>query len=121
MKRIFLCSIAIFLILGVCTSCFTTMAVIAASEQSNDNISRKQTVLHLTIIQTLGRNGALAWTNSHDVVKIETVSDTYFDGKRIQGSFTLVGTFRYEANNGQLKTVPVFVLTSEYKKHKGVW
>lgn len=105
---------------ATCTSCFTTMALIAASESSN-NISREKTNLNLTIFQTLGKHEALARTNNYDVVKIETVSDVYYDGKQINGNFTLIDTYSYETTKGIIKIVPVYVLTREYNKLKDHW
>ena len=75
----------------------------------------------MTIIQTISKNEALAWTKNYDVVKIETVTDTYYDGKKISGYFTLVGTYSYVTNQHISKTVPVYVLTSEYSKNKDLW
>ena len=104
-----------------CTSCFTTMALMAASESSN-NISRKKTYLNLTIFQTYeGNRAALALTKNYDVVKIETVFDVYYDGKQINGNFTLIGTYSYETKDERMRTVPVFVLTREYNEFKELW
>lgn len=97
------------------------MALMAASESSN-NISRKKTYLNLTIFQTYeGNRAALAWTKNYDVVKIETVFDVYYDGKQINGNFTLIDTYSYETRGERVKTVPVFVLTREYNEFKELW
>ena len=97
------------------------MALMAASESSN-NISRKKTYLNLTIFQTYeGNRAALALTKNYDVVKIETVLDVYYDGKQINGNFTLIDTYSYETTKGIIKTVPVYVLTREYNKLKDHW
>ncbi len=102
----------------VCTSCFTTMAILASDE---NDISRERTYLSVKIFQTLSECEALAYTPNHDVVKIETVSDVYYDGKRIKGSFTLVDTYTYKTEHYSYKTVALYVLTSEYLRHKDVW
>ena len=116
-KRITTLLVAAITLCLTCTSCITMMAVLAASESGN-NISRGQTRLNLTIIQTYNSTEALAITKNYDVVKIETVLDTYYDGKKIKGRFTRVGTHTYENNLSYIKTVPVYVLTSEYNMFK---
>lgn len=96
------------------------MALLAAS-QSEDNISKENTYLNLSIFQTLSKHEALAYTNNYDVVKIETATDTYYDGKKISGYFTLVDTYSYTTRDDFYKTVPVYVLTSEYNKYPQYW
>lgn len=76
----------------------------------------KKTYLDVEIIQTLSRNAALACDNDYKVVKLETTSDVYYDGKKIYGNFILVGTYNYITKKGIIKTVPVYVRTTEYKK-----
>ena len=44
-----------------------------------------------------------------------------WDGKKISGYYILVDTYTYETKKGMIKTVPVYVLTSEYKKHTEIW
>ena len=75
----------------------------------------KSAYLSVEIIQTLNKNEALAWTNDYKVVKIETTSEVYYDGKNISGNFCLVGTYSYTTKEGRLKTVPVYIRDKEYK------
>lgn len=102
------------------TSCFTTLALLssAASWSSNNNISREKTYLDLKIIQVLGKGEALAVTDKFDVVKIESLNDIYYDGKKVSGNFTLLDTYTYQTKKGQWKTVPIYIMTKEYKKNK---
>ena len=71
--------------------------------------------LSVEIIQTLSKNEALAWTKDYDIVKIETTSEVYYDGKSIAGAFCLAGTYTYTTKDGRLKTVPVYIRDREYK------
>ena len=82
---------------------------------SNSNISKKDTYLYLTIIQTHSEHQALAWTEDYDVVKVMTYGDTYYDGKKLSGRYILIDTYTYTTKDGIVKTVPVFILKSEYK------
>lgn len=75
----------------------------------------KSAYLSIEIIQTLNKNEALAWTNDYKVVKIETTSEVYYDGKNISGNFCLAGTYSYTNKEGRLKTVPVYIRDKEYK------
>lgn len=121
-KRIIPFVIAILSIGATCTSCFTTLALTAASDANNrGNISRENAYLNLKVLQTISVNEALCFTEKYDVVKFETITETLYDGKQIRGNFTLVNTYTYEAKNGTIKTVPVYVLTTELRKHPEVW
>ena len=71
--------------------------------------------LSVEIIQTFSKNEALAWTKDYDIVKIETTSEVYYDGKSIAGAFCLAGTYTYTTKDGRLKTVPVYIRDREYK------
>lgn len=120
MKRIIKYIVATIAVCFICTSCFTTMALLSSQDTGSD-ISKERTYLDLKILRTFNSKEALAYTEHADIVKIETQSDTYYDGKKISGNFTLVGTYTYQAKNEMIKTVPVYVLTSEYNKHKEYW
>lgn len=126
MKKGILFWLATIIVLSVtCTSCLTTMALLStpnySSQSTGNDISKSKTYLNLTILQTLSKYEALAWTKHYDVVKIETLTDIYYDGKTINGYFTLVGTYRYVTKQNVTKTVPIYVLTSEYNKNSDVW
>ena len=47
-----------------------------------NNISSTTTYLSLTIFQTLDKGIALARTDSWDIVRIDTIEDMYYDGKK---------------------------------------
>lgn len=96
---------------GNATSPGTTSQI---PQNTDDNISLEKTHLNLKIFQTLGKHQALAWTTHYDIVKIITLDNIYYDGKQIKGDFILVDTYTYETTQGIVKTVPVYVLTSEY-------
>lgn len=76
----------------------------------------KETYISVEIFQTLSKTEALAWTNDYNVVKLETFSEVYYDGKTITGTFCLSGTYRYTTKKGNEKTVPVYIRASEYKQ-----
>ena len=54
--------------------------------------------------------------DDYKVVKLETASEVFYDGKRITGNFSLVGTYSYTNKEGTRKTVPVYIRTTEYQK-----
>ena len=121
-KRIIPFVVASLSIVATCTSCFTTLALMTASDANNrGNISRENAHLNLKVLQTLSVNEALCVTEKYDVIKFETITETLYDGKQIRGNFTLVNTYTYEAKNGTIKTVPVYVLSKELRKHPEVW
>ena len=74
------------------------------------------TYLSVEIFQTLNKNAALAHTRDWKVVKIESLEDTYYDGKAISGTFVLVDTYTYETKNETTKTVPVYIRLDEYRR-----
>ncbi len=45
-----------------------------------------------------------------------TLGGSCDDDKKISGSYSLDGTYQYETKDGILKTVPVYIEASEYKK-----
>lgn len=93
----------------------------ASDANNRGNISRENAHLNLKVLQTLSVNEALCVTEKYDVIKFETITETLYDGKQIRGKFTLVNTYTYEAKNGTIKTVPVYVLSKELRKHPEVW
>lgn len=115
MKRAFLIAVSTILVLFTCSSCFSA-ASISSSSYGND-ISKDDTYLDLTIMQTLSKGEALAKTSDYDIVKIETLEEVYYDGKKISGRFRLIDTYTYVTNSGSTKTVPVFVSQKEYKSY----
>ena len=75
-----------------------------------------QTFLNLKVFQTLSEHEALAFTERYDVVKFISDSEIIYDGKKINGYYVLMGTYSYETKDGVVKTVPVYMLRSEYRK-----
>lgn len=76
----------------------------------------KETFLYVEIIQTLSKQEALARTNDYKYVKLETACELYYDGKDISGNFCLAGTYSYPNKDGEIKTVPVYIRTDEYRE-----
>ena len=68
----------------------------------------------LTVFQTLSSYEALAYDIDYNVVKLVTYKDMIYDGKVFTGEYVLTGTYRYETKDERVKTVPVYMLLSEY-------
>lgn len=92
-----------------------TVPVYTRTNSIPDEYGEKR-YLSVEIIQTLNKGEALAWTDDYKVVKLETSSEVFYDGKRITGNFSLVGTYSYTNKEGTRKTVPVYIRTTEYQK-----
>ena len=103
-------SVSILLLLSSC-SIFTRTSL------SNASIGDK-CYLNATIFQAVNSHEALATTSrelNSIVVKLITAEDTYYDGKKVSGTFVMVDTYTYENKQNTIKTVPVFIKVSEYK------
>ncbi len=75
------------------------------------------THLSIKIFQTfVYEKAALARDKDYDVVKLVSDEEMYYDGKKIEGDFVLIDTYTYETKGERLKTVPVYMRYSEYKK-----
>ena len=77
--------------------------------------------MNAKIFQAVNSHEALATTSrelNSIVVKLITSEDTYYDGKRVSGTFIMVDTYTYENKQEIIKTVPVFIKVSEYKEPK---
>jgi len=72
--------------------------------------------LSIRIFQTLSENEALAKTEDGMVVKVETLSDTYYDGNTFKGKYILAGTYSYTNRDNEVKTVPVYIKEKEYRE-----
>ena len=53
-----------------------------------------------------------------DKCYLDTAEDTFYDGKRISGSYIMVDTYTYENKLETIKTVPVFIKVNEYNNYK---
>ena len=73
--------------------------------------------INVEVFQTLSDHEALA-IDSKDffVIKLISTEETYYDKKRIHGTFVFVDTYTYEAKDERIKTVPVYQRVSELKK-----
>ena len=105
------------------------------NDRRMSDISKTETELSLTVIQSYKPfhvegdeevtaytlYSALATTSRYDVVCIASHELSYYDGYKIRGWFRRVGTHRYTTVKGISKTVPVFVLKSEYNKDPEYW
>ena len=132
---------ALFLCLSL-NSCMTAMLISEMSELSErqterrmSDISKTETELSLTVIQSYKPfyvegddempaytiNAALAVTARYDVVCLASLEYSYFDGYKVRGLYRRIGTHRYTTVKGITKTVPVFVLKSEYNKDPEYW
>ena len=56
--------------------------------------------------------------NNNIVVKLITTEDTFYDGKRVSGTYIMVDTYTYENKLETIKTVPVFIKVSEFNTYK---
>ena len=77
--------------------------------------------LDLYHLQDLNDNAILAVyaeEDNHNTVKIITYGHHYAPLGRIQGNFTCVDFWTYETIQGEIRTIPVFVKTSDYEKYK---
>lgn len=88
------------------------------AERNMSDINKKRPKLNVKIIQTQSPFEGLAFTPKYDIVKIRTITDEIYDGKRMKGRFVRVDTYTYQTNEGYFKTVPVFVPKKDYKYYK---
>ena len=83
-----------------------------------NNINRARTRLDGRVIQTLSKTEALVLLTSPGysflIVKVVDESETFFDEKRVRGSYVRVGTYSYMAKNDRMKTVPVYTPMHNY-------
>ena len=120
MKKIIIYFSAILFLMV--TSCTTLERV---SPVYNSSIGDK-CQLSVTIFQAFNSHEALAkiFGNNDLIVKLITTEDTFYDGKVLNGKYVMVDTYTYTyKNDGKkdseeyIKTVPVFIKESEYKKN----
>lgn len=77
--------------------------------------------LDLYHLQDLDDNEVLAVyaeEDNHNTVKIITYGYHYAPLQRIQGNFTCVNFWTYETIQGEIRTIPVVVKTSDFEKYK---
>lgn len=82
------------------------------------NYYGQQKQLSVKIFQTLDEHEALAFTRNNQVVKLETASEIYYDGKKVKGKFCLSGIYQYITTDTTQKTVPVYIRAEEFTQYK---
>lgn len=120
MKKIlsafFLCFLFTFVL-----SCDESMYM--TTNNIND-ISAEKTYINGYIMQTLDKNSALVTIKTSEyrssVVLIVTESDKeeYYDDKPISNNYVRIGTYSYTTTKNVKKTVPVYILESEYNPER---
>ena len=97
------------------TSCFTMMAVAAATSGSSKLGSDRMN----TTIKTFQRVSgpvAMATTKDGDTVCVIADFDEYYDGMMLEGKFYRKGTYSYITTSGINKTVLVYLYGKDKKK-----
>lgn len=107
MKRIFAFVLVLCLML---TSCGVTGSNGYASKLG------ASTFLSVKVFQTLSNTSALAFTDNYNVVRIESAETLLYDGLKLSGTFVLIDTYTYTTEKEVVKTVPVYIMRSEYKR-----
>ena len=98
------------------TSCFTMMALAAASDKAKargDAFGKEDAPMVLKTFQRVAGFAALATTGSGDVVCVIADFGQYYDGLTLEGRFIRKGTYSYMTTSGANKTVLVYI----YKPH----
>lgn len=99
----------------------------AISDETENYADLETAYLDVKIFQTLNENEALAFKESFasqyhtgvksyygDTVVVISFEEMLYDGKTMEGSFVLLSTYRYETKGGDIKTVPVYIRSSEF-------
>ena len=97
----------------------SSCSVLSQKPLSNASIGDK-CYLNVRIFQAMNSHEALATSveNNNIVVKLITTEDTFYDGKKVTGTYIMVNTYTYENKLETIKTVPVFIKVSEYDTYK---
>ena len=115
MKRIITIVASLIIALCSCTSCFTMMAVAAATSGSSKLGSERMNTTVKTF-QRLAGPVAMATTEDGDVVCVVADFDEYYDGMTLEGKFYRKGTYSYVTTSGINKTVLVYLYGPDRKK-----
>lgn len=115
MKRIITLVISIVVVICSCTSCFTMMAVAAATSGSSKLGSERMNTTVKTF-QRLAGPVAMATTEDGDVVCVVADFGEYYDGMTLKGKFYRRGTYPYVTTSGINKTVLVYLYGPDRKK-----
>ena len=111
MKTVFRIILLVFLACST-TSCFTMMAVAAASSRAKargDAFGKEDAAMVLRTFQRVAGYAALATTGSGDVVCVIADFGQYYDGLTLDGRFLKKGTYSYITTGGSNKTVLVYL------------
>jgi hypothetical protein len=114
MKKVLLLLLSISVLLFV-SSCSVFNRASLSSARIGDKC-----YLNVKIFQAFNSHEALATSAEmgNIVVKLITAEDTFYDGKRVSGTYIMVDTYTYENKLETVKTVPVFIKVSEYTAPK---
>lgn len=115
MKRIITLTISLVVVICSCTSCFTMMAVAAATSGSSKLGSERMNTTVKTF-QRLAGPVAMATTEDGDVVCVVADFGEYYDGMTLKGKFYRRGTYPYVTTSGINKTVLVYLYGRDKKK-----
>lgn len=115
MKRIITLAISIVVVICSCTSCFTMMAVAAATSGSSKLGSERMNTTVKTF-QRIAGPVAMATTEDGDVVCVVADFGEYYDGMTLKGKFYRKGTYPYVTTSGINKTVLVYLYGPDRKK-----
>lgn len=115
MKRIITLATSLVVVICSCTSCFTMMAVAAATSGSSKLGSERMNTTVKTF-QRLAGPVAMATTEDGDVVCIVADFSEYYDGMTLKGKFYRKGTYPYVTTSGINKTVLVYLYGPDRKK-----
>lgn len=100
---------------------FSTTLFLSSCAISNRLSIGDSRYLDLWCLQKLSDNEVLAVyaeEDNNNTVKIITYGDHYSEWQRIRGDFTCVNFWTYETIQGEIRTIPVVVKTSDYEKYK---
>ena len=115
MKRIITLCISLFVVLCSCTSCFTMLAVSAATSGSPKLGSERLRTTAKTFQRVAGP-AALATTSNGDIICIIADFNEYYDGLTLHGTFHRKGTYSYVTTSGANRTVLVYLYGPDRKK-----
>ena len=97
------------------TSCFTMMAVAAATSGSSELGSERMNTTVKTF-QRIAGPAAMATTKDGDTICVIADFDEYYDGMTLEGKFYRRGTYSYVTTSGINKTVLVYLYGPDRKK-----
>lgn len=115
MKRIITLAISLVVVICSCTSCFTMMAVAAATSGSS-KLGRERMNTTVKTFQRLAGPVAMATTEDGDVVCVVADFSEYYDGMTLKGKFYRKGTYSYVTTSGINRTVLVYLYGPDRKK-----